>query len=86
MYICVLIPPSRDFGATINTMILKSFVTLYSGCNYNIVEKITYEKFYKNDLRTIKYTKYYIKLKSDCEIDLMYNLIPYTCEKHILPI
>lgn len=86
MYICVIIPPSRDFGININKIILKSFVTLYSGCNYNIVEKITYEKFYNNDLKTIKYTKYYIKLTNDREINLMYHLIPYHCEKTILPL
>lgn len=86
MYICVFIPPSRDLGATINTMILKSFVTLYSGCDYSVVERITYEKFYNIDLKTIKYTKYYIKLTNDCEINLMYKLIPYKCEKTILPI
>lgn len=86
MYLSVIIPPSRDMGVKINKIILTSFVTLYSGCKYNIVENITYEKFYNNDFNTIKYTKYYIKLNTDCEINLMYNMIPYICEKTILPI
>ena len=86
MYLSVIIPPSRDMGVNMNKIILRSFVTLYSGCNYNIVEKITYEKFYNRDFNTIKYTKYYIKLTSDCEINLMYHMIPYKCEKTILPL
>ena len=64
--------PNVDFGVKINKFILSTIVTLFGGCNN--IDTITYEKCYNSNLKTIKYTKYYFKLKKR---NIMLNYCPF---------
>ena len=74
--------PNVDFGYKTNKIILSALITLFCGCNN--IDNITYEKCYNSNLKTIKYTKYYFKLKKNNQ---MLNCCPfYKDETHYLPL
>ena len=64
--------PNIDFGYRANKFILSTFITLFCGCNN--IDNITYEKCYNPNLETIKYTKYYFKLK---KTKVILNYLPF---------
>ena len=74
--------PNIDFGVKTNKIILSTIITLFCGCNS--IDTITYEKCYKTNLKTIKYTKYYFTLKKK---NIMLNCCPfYKDETRYLPL
>ena len=64
--------PNLDFGFKTNKFILSTLIRLFCGCNN--IDNVTYEKCYNKNLKTIKYTKYYFKLKKK---NIMLNCFPF---------